>query len=66
MWQDLVFAAIGEVFDESTVVGITMAIRSKEDMISVWNSDNSNDTTRFKIGEMLKEILNLDSNTLIE
>ncbi len=50
MWQDLVFAAIGEVFAEPTMVGIAMAIRSKEDMISVWNSDNTNDQIRFAIG----------------
>lgn len=66
MWQDLVFAAIGEAFKETNVVGIAMAIRSKEDMISVWNADNTNEEVRFMIGEKLKEILMLDSNTLIE
>ncbi|DAZ96215.1 TPA: hypothetical protein N0F65_012577 [Lagenidium giganteum] len=66
MWQDLVFAAIGEAFEQSDVVGIAMAIRSKEDMISVWNADNSDDSVRFAIGEKLKQILMLDSNTLIE
>lgn len=106
MWQDLVFAAIGEAFESRDVVGIAMAIRSKEDMLSVWNADNSDDSTRFAIGyvlrrsgggggcrllyvvtrtvaitflhaylcdlpflnnsEKLKEILMLDSNTLIE
>lgn len=50
MWQDLVFAAIGEAFAEPTMVGIAMAIRSKEDMISVWNSDNTNEQVRFAIG----------------
>ncbi|EGZ25499.1 hypothetical protein PHYSODRAFT_486498, partial [Phytophthora sojae] len=66
MWQDLVFAAIGEAFEQLDVVGIAMAIRSKEDMLSVWNADNSDDNTRFAIGEKLKEILMLDSNTLVE
>ncbi|KAG7389450.1 hypothetical protein PHYPSEUDO_010335 [Phytophthora pseudosyringae] len=66
MWQDLVFAALGEAFEELDVVGIAMAIRSKEDMLSVWNADNSDDSTRFAIGEKLKEILMLDSNTLVE
>lgn len=50
MWQDLVFAAIGEAFEQLDVVGIAMAIRSKEDMLSVWNADNSDDNTRFAIG----------------
>jgi len=41
MWQDLVFAVIGEAFETLNVVGIAMAIRSKEDMISVCYSLNS-------------------------
>ncbi|ETV72944.1 hypothetical protein H257_12275 [Aphanomyces astaci] len=66
MWQDLLFAVIGEAFETLNVVGIAMALRSKEDMISVWNADNADDNVRFAIGEKLKEILMLDSNTLIE
>lgn len=41
--QDLVLAVIGEMFEEPNVVGIGMAIRSREDLLSVWNEDNSND-----------------------
>ncbi|KAG5179292.1 putative eukaryotic initiation factor 4E [Tribonema minus] len=67
MWQDLVFAAIGECFEEPTVVGVGMAVRSKEDLLSVWNSDNSgNDAVRFAIGEKLKAILDLEPSTMIE
>mmetsp|Transcript_3011 Transcript_3011/g.4570 ORF Transcript_3011/g.4570 Transcript_3011/m.4570 type:complete len:207 (-) Transcript_3011:73-693(-) len=66
MWQDLVFAAIGEVFEEPTVIGIGMAIRTKEELLSVWNSDNSNDAIRFAIGEKLKEVLDLEPQTMIE
>lgn len=40
--QDLVLAVIGEMFEEPNVVGIGMAIRSREDLLSVWNEDNSN------------------------
>lgn len=36
-------AVIGEMFGEPNVVGIGMAIRSREDLLSVWNEDNSND-----------------------
>lgn len=31
------------MFEEPNVVGIGMAIRSREDLLSVWNEDNSND-----------------------
>ena len=42
-FQDLVLAVIGEMFEEPNVVGIGMAIRSREDLLSVWNEDNSNE-----------------------
>jgi len=32
------------------VVGVALAIRSKEDMLSVWHSNNANDKIRFFIG----------------
>ena len=34
-------AVIGEMFEEPNVVGIGMAIRSREDLLSVWNEDNT-------------------------
>lgn len=66
IWQDLVIAAIGERFDEPDIVGISVSIRKLEDLISVWNADNRNDEIRFRIGEKLKEILELEPSTLIE
>lgn len=39
-------AVIGELFEEPNVVGIGMAIRSREDLLSVWNEDNSNEKVR--------------------
>lgn len=35
MWQSLLLAAIGEIFEEPDVVGVTVAIRTKEDLLSV-------------------------------
>lgn len=66
MWQDLVIATIGEVFEEPDVVGISVCIRNQEDLISVWNGDNRNDAIRFHIGEKMKEILDLEPSTMIE
>lgn len=43
MWQDLVLGALGEGFDEPGVVGVALAIRTKEDMLSVWHRNNAND-----------------------
>ncbi len=66
MWQDLVFATIGEMFEEPDVVGISVCIRSREDLISVWHKDNRNENIRFGIGEKMKEILDLEASTVIE
>ena len=35
MWQELLLAAIGEIFEEPDVVGVTVAIRTREDLLSV-------------------------------
>jgi translation initiation factor 4E len=66
IWQDLAISAIGECFDEPTVVGVSVCIRRSEDLLSVWNADNRNDEIRFSIGEKLKEILELEPSTIIE
>jgi len=66
LWQDLVFAAVGEAFQEPDVVGISVCIRKNEDLISVWNVDNRNDEIRFRIGEKMKQILELEPSTVIE
>lgn len=57
------FAAIGEAFEDPNVVGVMMARRNKEDMISVWNSANSSFSS---IGDKLREILGLDPSTIVE
>eukprot|EP01038_Epipyxis_sp_PR26KG_P015142 gene15142-20394_t len=66
IWQEMVIAAIGEGFEEPDVVGISVCIRKNEDLISVWNCDNRNDEIRFRIGEKMKQILDLEPSTIIE
>jgi len=66
LWQDLVLATIGEAFEEPDVVGVGLSVRPREDLLSVWNGDNSNDQVRFMTGEKLKTILGLEENTMIE
>ena len=67
LWQDLLLGAIGEAFGEPSVVGVTLALRNKEDLLGVWNSDNSNPVVRFAIGEKLQKLLSLPTErTLIE
>lgn len=66
MWQDMVLATIGEMFEEPDVLGISVCIRSREDLISVWHADNRNENIRFGIGEKMKTILDLEASTVLE
>eukprot|EP00696_Hemimastix_kukwesjijk_P014481 gnl/Hemi2/28490_TR9425_c1_g1_i1.p1 gnl/Hemi2/28490_TR9425_c1_g1~~gnl/Hemi2/28490_TR9425_c1_g1_i1.p1 ORF type:complete len:324 (+),score=72.78 gnl/Hemi2/28490_TR9425_c1_g1_i1:81-974(+) len=66
IWEKLLFAAIGELFEEPDVCGVVISTRSKEDLVSIWNGDNRNSAVHFRIGEKLEQIFRLDCNTLIE
>jgi len=66
LWEELLFATVAELFDEADLVGVGVATRTKEDVISVWNRDNTVKETHMKIGEKLKSILNLDHSTQVE
>lgn len=66
MWQDMVLATIGEIFEEPDVLGISVCIRSQTDLLSVWHGDNRNENIRFGIGEKMKSILDLEASTVLE
>jgi len=68
LWEELLFACVGEMFEASSdIVGVMLSIRNRDDLLSVWNKDNVKDPeVRFKIGEKLREILNLDESTQVE
>eukprot|EP00823_Brevimastigomonas_motovehiculus_P008453 TRINITY_DN7744_c0_g1_i1.p1 TRINITY_DN7744_c0_g1~~TRINITY_DN7744_c0_g1_i1.p1 ORF type:complete len:303 (+),score=57.48 TRINITY_DN7744_c0_g1_i1:71-910(+) len=66
LWEELLFACVGEFFAEPDLVGVVLSTRARDDMLSIWHRDSSKSEVRFKIGERLKEILNLDESTQIE
>eukprot|EP00386_Alphamonas_edax_P013718 GDKI01042306.1.p2 GENE.GDKI01042306.1~~GDKI01042306.1.p2 ORF type:complete len:270 (+),score=96.66 GDKI01042306.1:83-892(+) len=66
LWESLVVACVGELFEMPEVMGVVLSARPREDMISVWNDSNENPHTRVRIGEKIREICNLDVNTLIQ
>eukprot|EP00299_Pterocystis_sp_00344_P006939 c199_g1_i1.p1 GENE.c199_g1_i1~~c199_g1_i1.p1 ORF type:complete len:269 (+),score=39.03 c199_g1_i1:43-807(+) len=66
VWETLVLAAIGEMFEEPDLVGIVLSVRSRQDMIAIWNRDNERERARISIGEKLKQILQLDANAILE
>lgn len=66
MWESLLVACIGEAFEMPDVVGCVLSTRLKDDVLSVWNLTNRNTPARFRIGEKLKEVLDLSVTTLIQ
>jgi len=67
MWENLLLACIGEAFGMPDVVGCVLSTRYKDDVLSVWNiSNETNPQGRFRIGEKLKEILQLELHALIQ
>ena len=61
LWEELCFACVGEWFEDPDVVGVTLATRAKDDNISVWLKSSLNT----KVGEKLKDLLNLDESTIM-
>jgi len=66
MWENLLLAVIGEALEIPDVVGCFLSTRPKDDVLSIWNRSNENSKVRYRIGEKLKDILDLDMNALIQ
>jgi len=66
LWEELLMATIGENFLTPELVGVLLSIRKEACMITVWNRDNTKNDVRFRVGERLKEILNLDEESTVE
>ncbi|KTW29772.1 hypothetical protein T552_00979 [Pneumocystis carinii B80] len=67
-WEQLVLAIVGDQFwnvgDE--LCGIVLSIRNSEDLISVWNKSSDNGRVSLKIRDLIKQILNLPLDTVLE
>lgn len=66
MWENLLLACVGEAFEMPDVAGCVLSTRLKDDVLSIWNISNVNSAARFRIGERLKEVLDLNMTTLIQ
>jgi len=63
LWEQLLFALIGEEFEDPHVVGVVVKARVKEDVLCIWLS---NKASKFRIGEKLQQVLHLGPSTVIE
>ncbi|ELU43477.1 eukaryotic translation initiation factor 4E class II [Rhizoctonia solani AG-1 IA] len=63
LWEDLILALIGDQFeDEDEVCGCVLSVRIQEDIISIWNKDESNTMSR----DTTRRVLNLPPSTTFE
>eukprot|EP00747_Dinoflagellata_sp_TGD_P167285 gnl/TRDRNA2_/TRDRNA2_191399_c0_seq1.p1 gnl/TRDRNA2_/TRDRNA2_191399_c0~~gnl/TRDRNA2_/TRDRNA2_191399_c0_seq1.p1 ORF type:complete len:226 (+),score=48.87 gnl/TRDRNA2_/TRDRNA2_191399_c0_seq1:61-738(+) len=66
-WESTVLACLGESFETPDVIGCVLSSRLKEVAVSVWNASNTRDSqVRFKIGEQMRQVLELTQNALLE
>jgi len=65
LWDELVISVIGELFETPDVVGVALQTRKRNDILTIWNEDNSDQKFTI-IGERLKSILNLHHSTTVE
>lgn len=71
LWEELLFAVIGEAFKTSDLAGVMLLKKGtpkdqkqkrNRDAVTIWNAGNSQDaTTYMKIGERLRSVCNLDT-----
>jgi len=66
LWEELVFACVGELFAEPAIAGVAVCVRPKDDTLQVWLRDASNPDQQFVVGEKIREILNMGANSRIE
>lgn len=68
IWEQLVYSAIGEAFGEPDLIGVSLSIRSKGVVLSLWNMSPETEfqNSRAAIGEKVKEIVQNQPFTSIE
>lgn len=60
MWESILFAMIGEQFEEPKVIGASLSLRTKERLLQVWLKDGRNDAVRTNVSNKIRHFLSLD------
>lgn len=60
MWESVLFALLGEQFEEPNVIGASLSLRTKERLLQVWLRDGRNDKVRTNVSNKIRHFLNLD------
>jgi hypothetical protein len=66
MWEALLLALIGEQFGDSTVIGVSLSLRTKEKLIQIWIKDAKDQKVKNMVSNRMRTILQLnpDQTTL--
>jgi len=60
MWETLLFALIGEQFEEPNVLGLSLSLRTKERLFEIWLKDGRDEKVRTNVSNKIRHFLNLD------
>ncbi len=64
-WEKLMFALLGEQFEEPNIIGALLSIRGKETIIEVWFNYNNNDGIKNRIFSNLNMLLDIDHTNFL-
>ena len=57
-WEKIIFALIGEQFDEPNILGAILSIRGRETIIELWVNYFQSETIKNKVAEKFRALLN--------
>ncbi|KAG9392168.1 Translation Initiation factor eIF- 4e [Carpediemonas membranifera] len=61
IWEAVAAAAMGEVFEEPGIIGVTVHVRAKDDSVMVWLDDARDGKVRQRVQEKIKNLLGVDT-----
>ena len=59
-WERLLFACIGEHFDDLNVIGVVLSLRATVNIIQVWVKDSKKEASLRDISRKMRVLLSLD------
>ncbi|KAL9658658.1 hypothetical protein ABK040_006194 [Willaertia magna] len=66
LWEQLIFSTICEQFETPNVVGCVLSLRTKEDVIQVWNKNSNNQSDKIHICDRFKWILHFSEGVVVQ
>jgi len=61
-WEKLIFALIGEQFEEPDMIGAVLSIRGRETIIELWFNLCKSETIKNKSAQNLRQLIQLEQN----